>query len=167
MAGVFKAYDIRGLYPGEVDERLGFEVTYWGDTVREPMLARAAREAPGQPLLFGPNLAPFQAPAVEFCSPALVEAEVPIVGWDAGRPEQAAACRLAVVYRRRADLAPLEPLMREAEVLAEYRIQGVWLARLVRQRGSAPHPPRGEPSDKTAGRVNTEPMAPRRTGVID
>ncbi len=35
MAGVFKAYDIRGLYPGEVDERLGFEVGYNFRTILE------------------------------------------------------------------------------------------------------------------------------------
>ncbi len=28
MGGVFKAYDIRGVYPGEVDERLAFAVGY-------------------------------------------------------------------------------------------------------------------------------------------
>ena len=33
MAGVFKAYDIRGLYPGEVDERLAFEVGYTFRTI--------------------------------------------------------------------------------------------------------------------------------------
>ena len=52
-------------------ERLGFEVTYWGDTVREPMLAEAARLSPDGQILFAPNLAPFQVPAVEMCSPAL------------------------------------------------------------------------------------------------
>ena len=35
MAGVFKAYDIRGLYPGEVDERLAFEVGYSFRTILE------------------------------------------------------------------------------------------------------------------------------------
>ena len=40
-------------------ERLGFEATYWGDTVREPMLAEAARRSEGRwpHVLFVPNLA--------------------------------------------------------------------------------------------------------------
>lgn len=112
-------------------ERLGFEVTYWGDTVREPLLAEAARRSPGRPVLFAPHLAPFQAPAVAVSSPALARSETPLIGWDAGRAGEAAECRLIVVYSRKADLAAVEPLLRDARILAEYRQQGVWLARLM------------------------------------
>ncbi len=123
-------------------ERLGLETTYWGDSVLESMLAEAARRAPGRPVLFGPNLAPFQAPAVEMSSPSLAEAETALVGWDASRPERAAGCEYALIYRRRADLAAVEWVLRSGEVVAEYRQQGVWLTRLVRLS-----PRQAEPGD--------------------
>ena len=121
-------------------EHLGLEVTYWGDSVREPLLAEAARRAPGQPVLFGPNLAPFQAPAVTISSPSLAASETVIAGWDASRPEAALGCRYALVYRRQADLAALDWLLRDGQVVAEHGMQGVWTARLMRI--PAPVPPR-------------------------
>ena len=117
-------------------ERLGFEVTYWGDTVREPMLAEAARLSPDGQVLFAPNLAAFQVPAVEMCSPALDHAHVRLVGWDESKPEATESCGYAVVYHRRADLAGAKWLLDRGEVVQEYSQQGVWLARLVRL-----HPP--------------------------
>ena len=36
--------------------RLGFEVSYWGDAVREPILAEAVDRSRGGPVLFGPSL---------------------------------------------------------------------------------------------------------------
>jgi hypothetical protein len=113
-------------------ERLGFEVTYWGDTVREPMLAEAARRAPGQTILFAPSLAPFQAPAVEMWSPALHDAHVQLVGWDAAKPDEAERCGYAVIYHRRADPAGEKWILDRGQTVAEYSKQGVWLARLVR-----------------------------------
>jgi hypothetical protein len=113
-------------------ERLGFEVTYWGDTVREPMLAEAAVLARVEPILFAPNLASYQAPAVEFCSPALTKAGVHLIGWDASQPATMAGCRYAVVYNRRADSAAIAPILARGEIVREYQNQGVWLARLLR-----------------------------------
>jgi hypothetical protein len=118
-----------GGLPGA--ERLGFEVTYWGDSVREPMLAEAARLSQGRPILFVPNLAPFQAPAVTISSPALREAGVALVGGDSAAARGAAGCRCAVVYHRRADLADAERILERGRVVMEYEMQGVWLARLV------------------------------------
>ena len=146
-------------------EKLGFEVTYWGDTVREPLLAEAARWSPGRPLLFGPNLAPFQAPAVAISSPALVEGEVSVVGWDPARAQDAAECRLAVVYHRKADLDRVEPLLRDGVVVAEYRHQGVWLARLVQLPAPAKRLVDGEHRPKGAGRSNPSGNGPRRAAV--
>jgi hypothetical protein len=146
-------------------ERLGFEVTYWGDSVREPVLAEAATRAAGRPILFGPNLAPFQAPGVAASSPALASGELSLVGWDPGRPRDVARCRLGVVYHRKADLAQVEPLLRGTRVIAEYEKQGVWLARLVEfaapierlmggaepvQRGDGPNPPAIAPRRKVS-----------------
>ena len=115
-------------------ERLGFEATYWGDTVREPMLAEAARLSPHGQLLFVPNLAPFQAWAVEVSSPALHDAHVRVAGWDESKPEEAKSCRYAVIYHRRADLAGAKRLLEGGKVVQEYSQQGVWLARLVELR---------------------------------
>ena len=135
---------LAGGLPGA--ERLGLEVTYWGDAVGEPLLAEAAREAPGQPVLFGPNLAPFQAPAVQMVSPSLAATETILVGWDASRPETAAGCRYGVVYRRRADLTSLDWLVEDGAVVSERRCRGVWVARLVRLPRRVP-PRRMEPND--------------------
>jgi hypothetical protein len=124
-----------GGLPGA--KRLGFEVTYWGDTVREPMLAEAARLSRGGPILFAPNLASFQAPAVTVTSPALQETGAALVGWDPSDAKAAAGCRYAIVYHRRADLAGAEWILKQGKVVMEFQNQGVWLARLV-ELGGAP-----------------------------
>jgi len=112
-------------------ERLGFEVSYWGDAVREPMLGEATRRSGGGPLLFGPSLADFQVVGVAVSSPALMEGQVPLVGWNPRRPEPAADCRWAVVYHRRANLAAVDWILAQGRVVGQYGKQGVWLARLV------------------------------------
>ena len=73
-----------GGLPGA--EKLGFEVTYWGDTVREPILVEAAQLSHGKLILFAPNLAPFQVAGVEMCSPALRDADVRLIGWNPSKP---------------------------------------------------------------------------------
>jgi hypothetical protein len=112
-------------------EKLGFEVSYWGDAVTEPLLAEAARRAPEGVVLFGPNLAPFQAPAVGQSSPALITDQVLLVGWDQSWRKPPAWAQYAVIYRRKADAALIPPEVWSAEPLAETQKQGVWLARLV------------------------------------
>ena len=112
--------------------RVGMEATYWGDSVSEPLLAEAARRAPGGRILFAPNLAPFQSPAVEASSPSLATAKVRVVGWDPAHPDLAAGCRFAVLYNRKADLAVIPPPWWEGDILMEHQQQGVWLARLIR-----------------------------------
>jgi hypothetical protein len=127
-------------------ERMGLEVNYWGDSILEPLLAEAARVAPGRPVLYGPNLAPFQAPAVQMSSPTLAAEETVLVGWDASRPELAAACDYALIYRRRADLAAVDWVLQDGQIIAEFSRQGVWLARLVRISTGTP-PRQAESSD--------------------
>jgi len=179
-------------------DRLGLEVNYWADAVREPLLAEAAAQAPGQKVLFAPHLAPFQAPGIAISSPALAESQTELIGWDPavhgpllgldgpapdpGQPQQAGPgesstgpngptpsnspppqapsanqpkhlprpssagpgplpapsakqpehpIRWLIVYHRKADLADVEPLLAQATVVAEYRLRGVWLARLL------------------------------------
>jgi hypothetical protein len=113
-------------------ESLGFEPTYWGDSVTEEVLAEASTYTAGGKLLFAPNLAPLQYPAVANSSPALENNEVELVGWDSNQPQAAAGCKYAVFYNRKADLAAIPEEMRLGKVVYEHRIQGVWLARVVK-----------------------------------
>lgn len=117
-------------------ERLGFEVSYWGDAVREPLLQRAVAESEGRPILLAPHLAHWQAPAVTLSSQVLAEHETWLVGWDPSHPERAAGCRTVVVYHRRANLEVIKWALAEGRAVTEYTKQGVWLARLV----ELPHP---------------------------
>jgi hypothetical protein len=112
-------------------ERLGFEVSYWGDAVREPMLRAAVERAEDGPVAFGPSLAPFQLAGVNLSSPAMLQHGVELRGIAPERPEATGACRVAVIYRRRANLDSLEPLLRESRTIGEFAVQGVWLARLI------------------------------------
>jgi hypothetical protein len=154
-----------GGLPGAV--RLGFEPTYWGDSVRPPMLRAAARVAPGDVVLLAPSLASFQLAGVQMSEPALERARTRIEGWEPSWDAVPSPYRWAIVYRRRADLGPVEPLIRRGEVVAEYAIQGVWLTRLVKL--PARQPPRPDalgrlqfqrvggttPSRDAAGRLPT------------
>jgi 4-amino-4-deoxy-L-arabinose transferase-like glycosyltransferase len=135
-------------------ERLGFEVSYWGDAVREPLLHEAAAWSGGGPILLVPQLAPWQAAALTVSSPTLAERGIWLVGWDASHPEQAAACRVAVIYHRRADLPAVGETWGEGPVIAEYAKQGVWLARLIRltRRPYDNGPPVLAPRDPTGAR---------------
>ena len=82
-------------------------------------------------MLFGPNLAPFQAPAVKISSPAAIESQVKLVGWDRSWSGPPAGCRYGVFYNRKADVTQIPLELRSAKVVIEYRQQGVPLARLV------------------------------------
>ncbi len=129
-------------------ERLGFEVTYWGDAVDESLLDKAARRAPDGAVLFGPSLAPWQAPAVGQASPALWDNRTMLLaGWGENWSGPPPGVRYAVVYNRKADLASgasVPQRVWSAEPVAENRVQGVWLARLVElPSGAGTERPRG------------------------
>lgn len=110
--------------------RLGFETTYWGDTVDGRFVEKVARRCHGREVLFAPNLAPYQATVETLSYPELADNDVVFIGWDPLRAEQAANCRYAVVYRRRADLLPLDFILRAGRVVEENSLDGVWLSRL-------------------------------------
>jgi hypothetical protein len=112
-------------------EKLGFEISYWGDVVREPMLAEAVRRSDGKPVALAPNLAPFQAVGIQISSPAFHEAKTALVGGDAGNFETLRDCRYAIIYHRRADLAAADPLLKHGREVLRYEKQGVWLVKLV------------------------------------
>ncbi len=117
-----------GGLPGA--ERLGFELTYWGDCVNGELLEAAHRAAPEGVILYAPHLAPFQAAAVEISAPELQGTR--LIGWDPNQPERIEGSNYALVYRRNADWDAVEPLVAGAEVVAEVQRQGVWVARLYR-----------------------------------
>jgi hypothetical protein len=118
-----------GGLPGA--ERLGMELTYWGDAVDDRLLNRLARDArPGESASLAPTLAPEQGKIAT--NRAL--ARLPLVLQDqdgAGRTDW------LVVSRREAywSAAVRERLARD-EVVAERARQGVWLSRLLRRRKS-------------------------------
>lgn len=118
-----------GGLPGA--ERLGFEVNYWGDGVPESLLAQAAEKSQGMAIVFGPNLAPFQAPFVGATSAALMAREVAVIGWDGSATGSAMGCRVGVFYHRRADLDGIPKELLNASVVAEHGVLGVWVARVV------------------------------------
>ncbi len=126
---------VGGLAGGE---RLGLEVTYWGDAVPEWLLAEGARRAAGGRLLFAPNLAPFHAPAVGLSSPSLSQHQVAVVGWEQGWNVPPAGCRYAILFQRKADLAQVPAEWLRAPVVAQYAQQGVWLARLIELPAAEP-----------------------------
>lgn len=113
-------------------ERLGFEVTYWGDSVTESLLAEAARVAPGEPVVFGPSLAPFQAAGIAISSPAVANSGLRLVDWEANSAQPLEGGQLGLFYHRKADLAHIPAAIWNLPPLAECQRQGVWLARLVR-----------------------------------
>ncbi len=110
-------------------ERLGFEVTYWGDTVDHTIADVAAARAARGAVLFAPHLAPFQAQAVEIVNPAFEAHGARVIGWPADAANGPAP-RYLLVYNRRADAVVPEEVLAKAKLVAENRRQGVWLARL-------------------------------------
>jgi hypothetical protein len=118
-----------GGLPGAA--RLGFEISYWGDAVTESLLKAVGEEGKPSAAVFGPNLAPFQAPFVTVCSPTLARRKVNVVGWEGGRKGIEAGCRYGIFYHRRADLDGIPDELLNSKVVAERRILGVWTARVV------------------------------------
>jgi len=114
-----------GGLPGA--ERLGLELTYWGDAVDGPLLATLAEVArPGETAALAPSLAPGQG---AYASTRAL--------WRRGlvlRDQEAVnAAEWVAVYRREAYWSPgLRAALRGAEPVAERSRQGVWLARLYR-----------------------------------
>ncbi|NMC20289.1 MAG: hypothetical protein GYA33_07680, partial [Thermogutta sp.] len=109
-------------------ERLGFEVSYWGDGISENLLRDVAHRCQeGEAVGFAPSLAPFQPPGLVFASPSLAEKQVRLIGWNGEEPRP----KWLVLYHRRADLNGLPPPLLDRPSVAEVRKQGVWLARVI------------------------------------
>lgn len=115
-------------------ERLGFEVTYWGDAANARLMDRLAQVAPQQTVVFAPELAPFQTMATQIAFPVLGEQGVRLVPWNANAPADSRP-RWAVVYNRRAESESLSPLLRGDRVVFENVRDGVWVARILQLEG--------------------------------
>jgi hypothetical protein len=116
-------------------ERLGLEVTYWGDTVDGKLLAALDQHGePGDCALFAPSLYRAHALSVENDFRAMRPEGVRLEG------DLSADCKFLVVYNRKPYLrephlpAELVETLKTAEPIFEHRRQGVWLARVYRLR---------------------------------
>jgi 4-amino-4-deoxy-L-arabinose transferase-like glycosyltransferase len=112
-----------GGLPGA--ERLGLELTYWGDAIDPVLLGRLADEArPGQVAALAPTLHHQQATAA--LTAALHHKQIVLA-------DESAAGRAPwlLVYRRSAYWTPpVVAAMRRGRLVAERSRQGVWLSRL-------------------------------------
>jgi hypothetical protein len=110
-------------------DRLGFEATYWGDSIGEPILAAAAERAPGQIVGLAPALAPYFGPMLGMASPSMVARQTIVLPWASSWDGQRG--RIAILFNRKANLADVPREVRTGRVVAETSIAGVWLARVV------------------------------------
>ena len=112
-------------------ERLGFEPTYWGDSVTSDLLDAAAQAVPaGGTLAVAPVLHQFQLDDLSSQSPALRERNVRLVEY--GTPDAASADALLVFERRSSMNADLRRRLATAEPIAAVERQTVRLARIDR-----------------------------------
>jgi Dolichyl-phosphate-mannose-protein mannosyltransferase len=111
-------------------EKLGLEVSYWGDGLTPAFLDEAANAVPpGATIDVVPVMHQLQLDALRQQSAALRERNITLRGYD---PQKHGPAKYVLFYRRRADLPPeLEPLPDDARVLAEIRRQGVLLAGVI------------------------------------
>lgn len=119
--------------------RLGLEVNYWGDAITYDVVTAACRHEQTLPvageeprcILFGPNLAPFQAGGVNVAFDPLELCGAFIVGWESSWTIPPRPARVAILYHRRADLGNLPQWMIDSPVVYERSLRGIWLARVV------------------------------------
>ncbi len=118
-----------GGLPGA--EKLGLELTYWGDAVNAPILDELARQAQmGETAALAPTLAPEQGKVVT--TRRLIA--IPLI---LGDQDQAARSDWLIVSRRSAYWTPeVRDRLANDPVEASVERQGVWLAKLIRRRKS-------------------------------
>lgn len=116
--------------------RLGFETTYWRDSVTRDLLhAAAERVPPGSTLYLAPVLHPANNLDLALLSPILRKRNLDVDSYDDKDPAKR-DMRYVVVYRRHADpWASLEPSPAGGVLLAEVRRSGVQLAALYDLHG--------------------------------
>ncbi len=103
--------------------RLGFEVTYWGDSVTRSLLQQVEPEVAGGPVFVAPVLHPFQLKELQAQTPNL---RAPLAPFD---ENDAANVQRLLVFRRRADSWPtLTPAPPHSRLRAEVTREGVQLS---------------------------------------
>lgn len=103
--------------------RLGFEVTYWGDSLTRSLLDEVKPEWADGPVFVAPVLHPFQLKEIQSQTPEL---DAQLLPFDEAR---AWDVRRLIVIRRRADSWPsLTPAPPESRLHAEIHREGVQLA---------------------------------------
>lgn len=81
--------------------RLGFETTYWGDTLSRSLLLEVARRVPeGSTIEIAPVLHQFQVAAIQTQCPLLKRNNLTLRAYDRNRKE----ARFLIVFHRRADM---------------------------------------------------------------
>ena len=108
-------------------ERLGFQVTYWGDSVTRELWQQAGQQVPAEATIdVAPVLHPFQLAAWELQSPVLRQRKLKLQPFNGAAPS-----RYLVVYYRRDYLPPdWQSVPLQYRALFEVRRQGVVLAGL-------------------------------------
>ncbi len=108
-----------------------------GDAITDPVMEAACQALARTPLQGESNLYASKSGSLpsggserSLSVRELCDAEV--VGYDPNLPEALTRACLVVLYHRRADLNALPAAIRQAPVLYEYALRGVWLARVVR-----------------------------------
>lgn len=108
-------------------ERLGFEPTYWGDSITSDLLEAAAQAVPeGGTLAVSPVLHQFQLDDLRSQSPALRRGNIQLVEF--GTPAANKADALLVFFRRASLPDELQKRLVTAEPLATVERKGVRLA---------------------------------------
>lgn len=119
-------------------ERLGLELTYWGDAVDRVLLDRLAKEVPDEAVV---ALVPTLYPGQGIASTTRAMGRKPVLLLD---QEALPRARWLVVSRRTAYWPPdLEARMKRGRLVHERRCGGVWLSALY-ELGSPETPLKGE-----------------------
>ncbi|MEZ6057376.1 MAG: phospholipid carrier-dependent glycosyltransferase [Planctomycetaceae bacterium] len=122
---------------------LGFEATYWRDSITRDLLQEVADKVPeGATIYVAPVLHPANRTDLQLLSPTLSKHRLQLDSYDSNDPAKLPRMQYVLVFRRHADpWASLEPSPRGATLLAEVRRDNVQLAALY-QLPPAPQPSR-------------------------
>jgi len=114
---------------------LGFESTYWRDSITRDLLVEVAERLPrGSTIYVAPVLHPTNLQDIEGLSPLLLEREITLDAYDNKDPAKVGRMKYILVFRRHADAWPaLEPSANPGSIIAEVRREGVQLAVLYEQ----------------------------------
>ncbi len=110
-------------------EKLGFEVTYWGDSLTRDFLKEVIEVLPeNTKLKCFPVLHLNQLRTIQNQSPLLAESSVKLVAYDGKHDREK---EYLLIFHKKADIEePLTTILQNAKLLKEFSMDGVWLAAL-------------------------------------